>query len=189
MQFLIIIPRFVPRSGDYFSFPLGLAYISAALKKAGYAVECLNLNDSPEPVDAIIAKTIAKKNIDCVLTGGLSIHYNLVKHVLRATKNAAPDVITIIGGGIIGSDPEFIFEALCPTIGVLGEGDLTIVEVADALANGKALGAVNGIIYRTDKGEISRTSPREPVRDLDLLPWVDYEGLEVDKLVAPLPGG
>ena len=36
MRFLIVAPRFVQKIGHYYIFPLGLAYVSGALKEAGH---------------------------------------------------------------------------------------------------------------------------------------------------------
>ena len=41
---LIIVPRYSNQPKAYYEFPLGLAYISACLKKNGYSVDVLNLN-------------------------------------------------------------------------------------------------------------------------------------------------
>ena len=74
-------------------------------------------------------------------------------------------------------------EALeCVDVGVIGEGEVTICELADALEGKCDLDSVNGIIYKKD-GKYRRTSPREEIKDLDALPYPDYEGLEYDKLL------
>ena len=38
LNYLVIMPRLVQNIGDGYSFPLGIAYISAVLKKAGFNV-------------------------------------------------------------------------------------------------------------------------------------------------------
>lgn len=70
-------------------------------------------------------------------------------------------------------------------IGVIGEGEVTVCELADALDGRCNLDSVNGIIYKKD-GKYRRTAPREEIKDLDALPYPDYEGLEYDKLLEKM---
>ena len=44
LNHLVVVPRIVNTVGDLYQFPLGIAYISASLKSAGFAVFTLNLN-------------------------------------------------------------------------------------------------------------------------------------------------
>lgn len=89
-------------------------------------------------------------------------------------------------GGIITSDPDAAMEALeYVDIGVIGEGEVTICELADALEGKRDLDTVNGIIYKK-AGKYHTTLPREEIKDLDALPYPDYEGLEYDKLLEKM---
>ena len=68
---------------------------------------------------------------------------------------------------------------------VLGEGEVTIVELVREINNGRDnIADVNGIGYKdTSKGFIL-TSPRSPIMDLDSLPLPDFEGFEFEKYLA-----
>jgi len=177
MRFLVLVPRWVSVLHAFYAFPLGLSYISAVLKRAGYDVVCLNLNHIAGPISEVIRETIEKNAIDAVLTGGLSTQYAVLKAHLQAVRAARPEMVTVVGGGIISSLPEVMLGALGPTIGVIGEGEQTIVELADALINKKPLDAINGIIYKAEDGALRTTAPRAPIEDLDALPIPDYEGI------------
>jgi radical SAM superfamily enzyme YgiQ (UPF0313 family) len=61
-----------------------------------------------------------------------------------------------------------------------GEGERTIVELFQALSNGDDLRKVKGIVYRQD-GEIVVTEEREKTRDLDALPFPNYDDLDLKK--------
>ena len=43
-NYLIVMPRFVDKVGEWYHFPLGVPYISACLKKAGFHVFTINMN-------------------------------------------------------------------------------------------------------------------------------------------------
>ncbi|MDI6839404.1 MAG: hypothetical protein QMD71_00885 [bacterium] len=44
LNFLLVMPRLVQSVGDGYVFPLGIAYVSSSMKKAGFNVLTLNLN-------------------------------------------------------------------------------------------------------------------------------------------------
>lgn len=180
MNFLLIVPQYRPKS-LYYDFPLGLAYISAAMKKAGLNVSCLNLNHClrQDPLEKI-HHAIAAGAIDVVCTGGLITHYNNIKNLCHVVKAIKPGIKTIVGGGLVTCEPELIFNNMELDYGVLGEGDLTIGELAHALIEGREPADVQGIIYRNPAGQVVRTAPRPPIADISTLPFPDYQGLELD---------
>ena len=100
LNYLIVVPRIVNAVGDWYQFPLGIAYISASLKQANFNVFTLNLNNEEGTPDTILCHVISQQNIDVVMTGGLTGQYGAIRTVLAAAKQAKPDVVTIVGGGL-----------------------------------------------------------------------------------------
>ena len=86
-----------------------------------------------------------------------------------------PKIITVVGGGIISSDPETAMRVLDADIGVIGEGEHTMCELANALDNGETYGNVPGLIYR-DADALIRTTPRKEIADLDSIAFPDFDG-------------
>jgi anaerobic magnesium-protoporphyrin IX monomethyl ester cyclase len=64
--------------------------------------------------------------------------------------------------------------------GILGEGDITIVDLLEAIESGRDLSAVEGIIFNS-QGTPLVTTARKVWPDLDTLPMPDYEGFELRK--------
>lgn len=179
MNILLIVPHFRESYGEYYEFPLGLACISALLKKNGYAVTCLNLNHFEHSRDEeIIRKTITENNIKIVATGGLSAHFHKINHIFSIVKRIDKNLITILGGGIISSEPQLMFETFDIDYGVRNEGELTIVELVDAIIHQKDKSLVKGIIY-SHNGKTILTPPRDSIDELDDLPFPDYDGFDV----------
>lgn len=164
------------RADFNYSFPIGLAYISAVLKQNNHQVHILNLNHLEGAADDIIKIELRKHNYEFVITGGLSPFYPNIKKVVEAVRKYAPQIKIILGGGLISSQPEIMFKMLEPDYAIIGEGEETIVELLDCIKNNNNLNAVNGIIYRDSKNYITVTNPRLPINDIDLIPWPDYEG-------------
>jgi radical SAM superfamily enzyme YgiQ (UPF0313 family) len=189
---LLVMPRFVQNVGDGYQFSLGICYVSSSMKKAGYEVYTLNLNHREGNVYDILKKEIELNNINVVVTGGLSVHYNLIRFIVESTKKISSNIITIVGGGIITSDPEAAMTALeYADYGVIGEGEITNCELCYALENGISIDEVDGLIYKSEKGKYVRTKARKEIQDINSLPWPDYEGLEFEKSLqnAPDVGG
>ena len=186
LNFLIVMPRLVQVVGEGYQFSLGIAYISATLKVAEYNVYTLNLNHIEDAFGSI-KRAIHEHNIDAVLTGGISIQYNTIYELVKFTKTVKPDIINIVGGGLITAEPEVAFEALeFIDFGVIGEGEITICELAKALERGEDCANINGIIYK-EGDKFVRTLPRSAIKDIDTIPWPDYEGFELEHYLSLPP--
>ncbi|MFA5095947.1 MAG: radical SAM protein [Candidatus Omnitrophota bacterium] len=189
LNFLLVMPRLVQSIGDGYVFPLGVAYVSSSMKKAGFNVFTLNLNHRAGDVSEIIKGEIARHNIGVVATGGLSPQYHLVKNVIESAKKAKNGIVTVVGGGIISSDPETAIEALeFADFGVIGEGEATMCALAGCLEQKGDFAKVEGIIFRDGRG-YRKTGPRKDIEDISSIPWPDYEGFDIEKyLEVPSAG-
>ena len=128
-QILLVIPRYrYTTEPDYiYPFPIGLAYILAVLKKEGYNVDCLNLNHYRGSIEELMEQNLRKKQYDFVCTGSNALGYSIVKIIINSTREYSKARF-ILGGPIITTEPEFIYQDLKPDFGVLGEGEETIKE-------------------------------------------------------------
>ena len=162
--------------------------MSAYVKKAGVAnIYTLNLNhESGEELD-ILTTFIARHEIDVFGVGGLSGEYQDIARMVRFARKIKHDIIIMVGGGIMTADPVVTMQALPEAdYGVIGEGELTSVKLLEAITNKKDLSFVNGIIYR-DQTELTITSPRVEFKDLDTLPFPDYEGFNYEEYLKTNP--
>lgn len=176
-QRLLIDDPKTEKANFNYVIPIGLAYISAVLKQKNHDVRFLNLNHLDGAVEGLIAHELSENTYECIITGGLSPFYPHIKSVVGPVRKYAPDAKIILGGGLISSQPEIIFNLLEPDFAVIGEGEDTLTELLDCLQNGKDIHNVDGIIYRDPEGNLKTTNPRKPIMDLDSLPWPDYDGL------------
>lgn len=186
-EILIIVPRYVPyRENTYYEFPLGLAYVSACLKQAGYSVDVCNLNHGDGTLEAVLRSSMARRGYGFVLTGGLSAHYRQIKTILDLVKRIDPSVATIVGGGVVTATPKLMFDFLGADYIVVGEGEITGIELLNVLSQErwKDLPAVKGIGFRDRTGMLVLTEPRPPIMNLDSIPWPDLEGFELETYLA-----
>jgi radical SAM superfamily enzyme YgiQ (UPF0313 family) len=182
LNYLIVMPLFQSRPNEGYIFPLGIPYISAAMKKAGFNVFTLNLNHLEKPYEVLCEKII-ENNINVVMTGGLAPQFAQVHSVFEVARSVDPKITTICGGGIISGDPPAALEALeFIDFGVIGEGELTIVELCDFLENGGDLTGIPGIIFGCP-GSYTINARRREIEDINTIPWPDYEGFSYDKFI------
>ena len=182
MNILLVIPKYIQNPGERYDVPLGLLYISSILKSHTYKVMCLNLNLHGS--EDILEHTIKENNINIVCTGAISPFYMRIKTILDTVHSISSNIITILGGGIITSEPAVAYELLSPTYGVIGEGEETIIDLMKAIEGKKDFKEVDGLIFRDHRNNVIQTSPRKPIGNLDSIPFPDYDGFEVEKYLA-----
>ncbi len=176
-KFGLVFPKYVNKDHMY-DFYFGLSIISSCLKKSGYSVFCLNPNHYDIPLKEQLLGFIKDNNIDIICTGGMSIHYKEINEVLNLSLEMNPNIITIVGGAIVTSNPKVTCWGIKNIdYGVIGEGEETIVELADAIINEKDISLIKGIVY-FNNNEYTITEERIPVKDLDTIPFPDYDGFE-----------
>ncbi|NTV90741.1 MAG: hypothetical protein HGA22_10365, partial [Clostridiales bacterium] len=117
------------------------------MKHAGYSVYTVNL-EFHDDTFATLSELIVKNKIDVICTGGLSFDCAKVAEVFRIARTVKPGIVTLAGGGIISSDPLPAMKVLEADIGIVGEGEVTICEVASVLERGMSLRDVRGVVYR-----------------------------------------
>ena len=79
-------------------------------------------------------------------------------------------------------EPEFFLKKAGCDVVCMGEGEVTISKLMEALDNKSALRNVPGIAW-LENGKLQQT-PRAPlVPDLDALPWTPYEKFPMNYLL------
>lgn len=183
MKILIAIPKYnLSKDIDYsYNFPLGLSYISSTLKSKGYEVDCINLNHYCGIVEELINKALNKKKYDVVCSGGNALIFPVLEKITKTVHIHKTHPLVILGGPIITSEPKTMFELLSPDFAVMGEGEVTIIELLRGIDKKRDPSKINGIVYKDDKNKIVITDRREPIKDIESIPLPDFEGVEFEK--------
>jgi len=148
--------------------PLGLMYVGATLKKAGFHVR---IKDAfAEKMDWQDFEIYIKQEKPHIMgIGGMS---PTIDTSFRAIKIARPytDYI-IMGGPHISLYQKKIFDQ-CPEIdiGIIGEGEETILEIIMALDRGRSINGIRGIVTKDKQME-----ERELISDIDTIPFPDRD--------------
>ena len=146
---------------------LGLAYVAGSLRQQGYCVDILDINLERITKEQI-KKRVVEKEIRLVGITATTPAINNALTIARLVKQV-PGVQVILGGVHPTIMPYESMSETCVDFCVIGEGEVTIVELIQALEAGRDLKEVKGIAFRKD-GLVIKTAPRVPVEDLDSLP-------------------
>ncbi len=149
--------------------PLGLCYLAAITKEKGYETKIL---DAPAMNFGIkrSLEYILKENPDYVGITAVTLSITKAAKLAKMIKNINKNIKIIIGGPHITGIPKKTMELFKEfDIGVIGEGEITIVELLDHLNNKKSLNKIKGIVYRKN-GRIILNKRREFISNLDKLP-------------------
>ena len=149
--------------------PLGLTNLAAMLRKHGFCVEIIDGEALHLTCEEIAELILEKTPLFVGFTSvALSIHKTAKIASLIKSKN--PSIKTVVGGPHLTAVPGKTFEMFSQLdIGVIGEGDITIVELAESINSKNKLHEVKGLLIRED-GKLCFTEPRPLIENLDILP-------------------
>lgn len=182
---LLVMPFYKALRGPFRVFdnvypPLSLCYLSSYLKKQGFATKIIDCNTEFKDHDEFEAFLEKLSHEADIPFAGLTAATATINSAIQASaifKKYFPCTKIILGGPHINFDYS---EALThPTVdlAVLGEGEITLGEIVE----GKESQQIEGIVFKNEKGEFIKTKPRDRISDIDILPFPDYESLNIDK--------
>ena len=149
--------------------PLGLGYIASVLRDKGHEVDMMDINAYRWDISEVEDR-VKNTEFDVVGIGAIVTVYKYVKWLAGIFKKYHPDRKIVIGGSVGTSIPRIILEKTEADIVCIGEGELTIIDLIEALKNGKDIAGVDGIWFKGDDREIHINKNRAPIKDLDALP-------------------
>ena len=162
-------------------FPIGLGYVVTAMKKAGFAFDLLDI-DAHRHSDAEVEGLIGAKNYDVVCLGCMVTGYRIVKRLARTIKSRHPHATIIAGNSVATSIVQTLLSRTAVDIAVMSEGDETVVELLQALADGRPLEEVRGICFMRD-GDLIRSPQRPLIKDISTLPLIDFSIFDVETYI------
>lgn len=149
-------------------FPLGLGYIAAVLRRDGHKVSLLDPEAEGISYPAI-AKRIEQSNPDVIGISSATPNFAYAVKIAKIAKDLS--IPTILGGTHASSLPEMILEKHREIdIIVIGEGEITVSRLCEAIEKGEDIKNIEGIAYRK-KEKIIKTGLRKPIPNIDDLPF------------------
>ena len=172
--------------------PLGALYAAACVRAHGYRVALFDAMLAASEADWAGALDRHRPRFAVIYEDNFNY---LSKMCLLRMRQAALTMIdaarergiTVIVAGADASDHPVTYLDRGAAVVVAGEGEVTLVELLDALsgANGTSgaggLKAVDGLCLRDEDGRVLKTRPRAIIRQLDSLPFPAWDLVDVER--------
>lgn len=178
-RILLAKARFLNEGGMGAVAPLGALYIASVLREAGHEVRLFDAGELWNPVP--FRQSLRAFRPDVVGLSAITIEARVMEHMARVSREELPETPVIVGGPHATAYPQRC--ARNPDIDyvVLGEGELTALELVRALTQGGLDPQhVAGIAYCGADGQVVFTEPREPISDVDSIPFPSWDLMDFD---------
>ena len=165
----LVYPYFQPSNDNsIFRFPpLGLGYIASSLKAQGTSVE---LVDCTFLTRQEAVEKVKRSNPQII---GIYSMFSMKKSSLEMAQLLRDNCDLLVAGGPLPTlDPTDFLGFF--DVAVIGEGEESMVELADCMEKNAGFSAVKGIAYKQG-GKLKFTSSRDFVQNLDDLPFPSRE--------------
>jgi radical SAM superfamily enzyme YgiQ (UPF0313 family) len=157
------------------TFPLGIMYIASVLKNNGHEVKIVDTRLYKKMPD--FKKIINDFEPQIAGLSALTIESEKMHQIAREIKKVNNKIKIIAGGPHPTSYPEDTLKNDAIDFVVSGEGERTIIDLISSLNNGYH--NIPGICYRN--GTIRKTGEREPINNLDELPFPAWDLVDINK--------
>src|SRR5205823_9000498 len=158
---VLVYPQRAPKQGRHWVMPsLGLMYLSASLRHAGYSVRhidhtFLERDEVLAEIDRLRPSVIG---IYCMIT--------MQDEALSLAAQVRDKALTVVGGPYPSGEPETFVDDF--DLVAVGEGEETILGIMEHLDD-RHFDQVDGLVFKRD-GEVVKTEPRVRTKDMSNLP-------------------
>lgn len=174
--------------------PLGLAYVTAALKERGYTYDCIDLHTEQimqeKPFDFWDRiQDFDLSSYDLIAFGGVFLKFEDLQYLSSRIKENYSHIFQIVGGNMATMTPDVVLERTQVDCVCLYEGEETIVDLVQTLEKGGDWKEVRSIKYRDENGQPAE-SPSRPKLTADKVPNLpDRESWNFDLIRKAYPVG
>lgn len=168
-------PFIVPNGWEFVhSAPFeGPSVIAAVLKGLGLEVVILDRREDIDP-ESLAGGPL--KGIDIVSVATYEDSFPFIKRAIEIAKEEDSERPVVLGGPLVSSVPELVMNNTRADYAVIGEGELTTIELMDFLMKKKEaldVDGIEGLIYRDADGKLVKNKTRPQMLDLDAVPIQD----------------
>ena len=146
-------------------FPLGLAHLDVALRKAGHTTRWVDCQTATEPFANVLTEFcpdvvgISLRNVDDIQMQSRQTYFREAIEQCVTVRRVA-QCPTVLGGTAFSIFPERLLELTGADYGIHGAGEIAFNRLIDALTTGTDPTGIRGLVYR--RGQQIVINPRDP---------------------------
>jgi magnesium-protoporphyrin IX monomethyl ester (oxidative) cyclase len=179
--------------------PIGLAYLAATLKNAGFEVRILDMvAEAPDTfwpyrdthlafglTDQDLLARLAQFNPNMVGIGGFTSQFGRIKQIIAAVKSWKSDVPVVLGGAVASTLPEYALRNTKADFVIHGEGELPLLKLAQAIEAGQtaSFASIDALGYKTN-GQLIVNPNVCFHKDINTIAWPARELLDHQTYIA-----
>lgn len=152
----------------------GPSVISAVLRGLGLDVVLLDQRNNFNP-EALSGGPL--KKLDIVMAATYEDSFPFLKRVIEIAKEEDGSRPVILGGPLVTSVPQLIMTNTLADYAVIGEGELTTIELMDFILRRKGafkVAQIKGLAWKDREGKITLNPRRLQMHNLDAVPLQDF---------------
>lgn len=179
MKLLLVKCRLIKKGLEVVTPPIGVAYLASyILEKEKWAK--VKILDMIEHSEESLLEEIRSFSPDVVGLSSLTVESDQMHRIALLVKRVSRSIKVIAGG----PHPTLFYEDVLSDGNidyvVRGEGERTFHELLNSLSSGKEPTGVKGIAFR-ENGRIIFTGEREPIQDLDSIPFPAWHLINLER--------
>lgn len=151
----------------------GPSVIAAVLKGMGFDVVILDQRENFSP-DILTGGPL--KALDIVAVTTYEDSFPFVKRIIEIAKEEDAKRPVILGGPLVTSAPRLIMNNTLSDFAVIGEGELTVIELFDFILERKGafdIKEICGLAWKDSDGRVVLNPRRAQIHNLDAVPFQD----------------
>jgi radical SAM superfamily enzyme YgiQ (UPF0313 family) len=167
---------------------IGISYLSSALKQAGHDTRVEHICewlDNPFDLDQVVGH-VKDYNPDLIAFSTGANHYPEMRQLSQTLKKELDRPILFGGIHTTLNAPAVLNDNPWIDFANVGEGDDSVVELANALDRGTDTSRI-GNIWSRKNGELAMNPPRA-LKDITTLPWMDLDVWEFKRITESRRG-
>ena len=158
--------------------PLGILYLAAVAREEGHHVSLIDAKAEGLDLETTIDRA-ARSSPEVVGISGFSNEWESFEQMGMLMKKKLPEAVLIGGGPYATSFPSEILERTPFDYLVIGEGEVTFIELLNAINNGQRADRVPGLAFK-EHGQVKFTPSRPLIEDLDTIPLPAYDLIDAN---------
>lgn len=190
MKVVLIFPNFLESNliiQSSFTQNLGIAMIAAVLRDAGHDVRVVDATAERLNMPSLERRL---RELDPAIIG-ITANVSFARKAFITGKwlrRKFPRARVLFGGPWPTIDHEYLLLNDAADVVVIGEGERTVVELLDAISDGRSCNEVAGIAF-IEGNRVVKTPPRPYIEDLDALPMPAWDLFPAHKQYFTLSKG